>query len=307
MLAGGRLRERRRGERSGVEGSARMSMLFPEGPKLVPPPGQPVAEDPPDEPRTAEDSEPPPEPREDATAPTAPRGELLIEMGAVLALSYFVWLYVALLPAEGGDVETVTFLEDTITRIVYSLQVVLPLLYILARSGEPWSRFGLVRPWWVNDTMIGLVIFLAVIFLPEAILNLLYPGWIRAMEHEIQGDPFPLPMGAGETALLVVGLLVGAFAEELVFRGHLIPRLRQLGAGVVPAVLVSSVLFASIHLYQGFWSTGLCFVEGIVFGALFLAAGRLWPVVIAHTLFNLNVYDWADASPELVARGLSQL
>ena len=291
-------------------------MLFPGPPRLDPPPGQPKAvarpETPENGPETPRPSEGPVEFQPEAGAPTVSRRELWVEMGAVLSLSYFVWLFGALVPLSWvGEGEASPFLGDMVFSLVYDLQIVLPLVFILARGGEPWSRFGLGRPWWVHDTMVGLVIFLALIFLPKRILHLLlsdvYPGWLRALEHEAQGDLLPLPVGPGEHALLVIALFVGALAEELVFRGYLIPRLRQLGTGVVSAVLVSSALFASIHLYQGYWSTGLHLVEGFIFGALFLVAGRLWPVVIAHTLFNLNVYDWADAGTDVVSRGLFQV
>jgi len=232
--------------------------------------------------------------------PSPPRRDLLLEMGAVLALSCFVWLYSALASLWWGSGGGVTsFVDETVSYLVYDLQVFLPLLFILARSGEPWARFGIVRPRWVHDVMVGLVIFLALSFLPTFVFQALgsdfNPAWSFALGPETQENAVWLPSGSAEQALLVLGLFVGALTEELVFRGYLIPRLRQLGTGLVPAVMVSSVLFASIHFYQGGWSTGRHLVEGLLFGGLFLLAGsRLWPVVIAHALLNLHLYHGAD-------------
>lgn len=257
----------------------------------------------PADPTTWDDSpiaEPPPEGDWGPVLGPPPRRDLLLEMGAVLALSCFVWLYNALAsPWWGSGGGFTSFVDEHVSYLVYELQVCLPLLFILARSGEPWARFGIVRPRWVHDVMVGLVIFLAVFFLPTVVFRVLdadfNPAWTFALAPETQENAAWFPSGPVERALLVLGLFVGAFTQELVFRGYLIPRLRQLGTGLVPAVLVSSTLFASIHFYQGGWSTGSHLVKGLLFGGLFLLAGsRLWPVVIAHALLNLNLYYGAN-------------
>jgi len=255
----------------------------------------------PADPTTWDDSpiaEPPPEGDwGPVLGPSPPRRDLLLEMGAVLALSCFVWLYNALASLWwGGGGGVTSFVDERVSFLVYDLQVCLPLLFILARSGEPWARFGIVRP---HDVMVGLVIFLAVSLVPKLVFQVLdadfNPAWSFAIAPETQENAVWFPSGPVKRALLVLGLFVGAFKQELVFRGYLIPRLRQLGSGLVPAVLVSSALFASIHFYQGGRSTGLHLVEGLLFGGLFLHSGsRLWPVVIAHALFNLNLYYGAD-------------
>jgi uncharacterized protein len=93
--------------------------------------------------------------------------------------------------------------------------------------------------------------------------------------------------------MLVVALVNGAFAEEILFRGFLQNRLEQYlaphGRGVWIALAVTSVLFGLAHMYQG-WSgvigTGLA---GLVFGIVRLRdGGRLWGAVAAHAF-----YDWS--------------
>lgn len=93
--------------------------------------------------------------------------------------------------------------------------------------------------------------------------------------------------------MLIVALVNGALAEEILFRGFLQNRLERhlapFARGVWLPLLVTSVLFGLAHLYQG-WSgvigTGLA---GLVFGIVRLRDdGRLWGAVAAHAL-----YDWS--------------
>ena len=70
-------------------------------------------------------------------------------------------------------------------------------------------------------------------------------------------------------------------------RAYLVPRLRELGLSWVSALLISSALFASYHLYQGAASTAHVFLNGLVLGGVFLLAPRVWPLTLAHTLRNV--------------------
>jgi CAAX protease family protein len=88
---------------------------------------------------------------------------------------------------------------------------------------------------------------------------------------------------------LVMSWTLAAFMEEMIFRGWLTARVAELwrfsSSGWIAAVIVSSVLFGAVHLYQGpsgVISTGL---SGLVFGVVYLATGRnLWAPILAHGL-----------------------
>lgn len=104
-------------------------------------------------------------------------------------------------------------------------------------------------------------------------------------------------------SVLVIAVLPGV-CEELVVRGVFLPslaswsreaaaRLEARGgpsalarplAAAWPPVLASALLFAAIHLdaYRFLFTLAL----GLVFGYLRLAAGSLWPSVVAHAGFN---------------------
>ena len=102
------------------------------------------------------------------------------------------------------------------------------------------------------------------------------------------------PTSSGTVAIFVMLSLVVALAEETFFRGLILQSLRP--AGVLPAVLVSSLLFALPHLLNslgGMWdpvftlvNTFAAFGIGIVFSALVLRTGSIWPPIVLHALIN---------------------
>ena len=52
------------------------------------------------------------------------------------------------------------------------------------------------------------------------------------------------------------------------------------------AVLASSLLRGGYHLYQGYAAGLGNLVMGVVFSYVWLRTGRLWPLIVAHTLID---------------------
>ncbi len=119
-----------------------------------------------------------------------------------------------------------------------------------------------------------------------------------------------LPGGAwlsDAVALCVTGPVL-AFAEELGWRGYLLPRLLWLGEGM--ALLVSGVVWVGWHLpyilltpyyhADGNRALVLALFAGsvlafsVLFGRLRLRSGSLWPVVLGHFAHNA-AFAWIGA------------
>lgn len=89
-------------------------------------------------------------------------------------------------------------------------------------------------------------------------------------------------------------MLAVCAAEELFFRGFLLRFLMRYGA--IPAVLLSSVVFAMFHLVNPTagsalytWAQVLCaFAAGICFAAATVLSGSLLPGFVAHFLSNIT-------------------
>jgi len=90
--------------------------------------------------------------------------------------------------------------------------------------------------------------------------------------------------------LLLLSWTVAAVGEELAYRGYLQTRLRQLfgsgRAGLVSAVLVSSVLFGIAHSEQGAIGVVVITLDGMAFSVLRYRLRTLWASVLAHGFNN---------------------
>ncbi|WP_436533451.1 CPBP family intramembrane glutamic endopeptidase [Actinoplanes sp. HUAS TT8] len=115
---------------------------------------------------------------------------------------------------------------------------------------------------------------------------------------------FVVPGGAWLTdglALCVTGPIL-AFAEEIGWRGYLLPRLLWLGEGW--ALLVGGVVWVAWHLpyilltpfyhHNGNLAlfAGSVLAFSVLFGRLRLRSGSLWPAVLGHFAHNAT-FAWA--------------
>src|SRR5204863_736062 len=89
---------------------------------------------------------------------------------------------------------------------------------------------------------------------------------------------------AGNLMLVAVVVFLGPVAEEVLFRGFLLPRLAaQLGSRW--ALWASSLLFASLHFYYGINSL-LILYYGLILGWARMRSGRLASPILLHILIN---------------------
>jgi membrane protease YdiL (CAAX protease family) len=183
------------------------------------------------------------------------------------------------IPGQTGSAPS--YLPYAVHLAGISICIAFVTLYIISRSGEPWARFGLVRPKvWDIPLGFGLLILGNVLWLC---------CWGLGMFGRTEPRPFSLVQNLPVFGIMVVMNAASAFAEELVTRAYLITRLEVLLRSRGVAVSVAALLFASYHVYQGFVATIPIFVVGIVFGVVYLGIRRVWPLVIGHCLFDIEL------------------
>lgn len=181
------------------------------------------------------------------------------------------------------------FSRMLVLLIARSLQVSLPILLIIQLRNRSWKKYGLhnFRPM----TELGVAVLLM------AVSYSLYYVVALALQNSgvniaIADGALPPPQGQSTLALTTLGLILAAsaangFAEELAMRAYLIPRLKDLTGSSVIAVVLTSVLFASYHSYQGLIGVVSAFTIGLVLGTYFATTNRFYPVAIAH--FTMDV------------------
>jgi len=93
--------------------------------------------------------------------------------------------------------------------------------------------------------------------------------------------------------ITVLLLIAVAVHEELLFRALLIPLLRRIGLGWIGALLLSTALFAVLHVAQGWMAIAQVFGLGLVFGIVFVLSRSTLAVIIAHFAFDLIQFQVA--------------
>jgi membrane protease YdiL (CAAX protease family) len=210
---------------------------------------------------------------------TRPRREIWLELMAVLAIgvipsavSSFAW-------GVAPPVQWPYWL-DSLNLSVRNICISATILYLIYRSNEPWSKFGISRP-----RLIDLPVALLV---PWAYDQLWSIHWGLV---QIVLDPerlFLPPTTATDHVLMIFRSITIGFAEELVFRAYLITRLEYLLASRTKTLLITSVMFPMGHFHFGINLVIFYTAAGIMFGLIYLILRRIWPVAVGHALTDIS-------------------
>ena len=186
------------------------------------------------------------------------------------------------------------------------------------------DQFGLIPESIVGPTFTVLNKTIMYIFLPLSILALLHGRKNLLRESGLGGDfllamriagigVLPMFLGAAilsgfELRLSIQGILIGcllaAVAEELLYRSFLFGQLfRHGGWGFLPAAMVSALIFGLGHLYQSndlmtsLGIFGITFLGGLWFSWLFVEWDyNIWVPMGFHFFMNLSwtVFEVSD-------------
>lgn len=117
------------------------------------------------------------------------------------------------------------------------------------------------------------------------ILNIFFSYGMLYLSNEVLNvvPSFGLMSGSFITGSLIATIFIAPVSEELIFRGVFLNRL-QLIVPTVFAVLVSSLVFASLHSYGSIFSA---FVFAVCVAILYLKTENIFVAIFAHFLNNL--------------------
>lgn len=158
----------------------------------------------------------------------------------------------------------------------------------LAVRGWNAERLGLkpISRDFVTALALTLVVY-AVTGVIQLIAVQLAPG-IFNMETQLELVSRSIDIGT------IVGTsFVNGVFEEVFVCGYLITALRE-KRSIALAVNVSAALRLSYHLYQGAFGVIGVLPIGLLFGYVYARTGRLWPLILSHTLIDiiaLSVYN----------------
>ena len=171
------------------------------------------------------------------------------------------------------------------STILRDVGLVALVLLFLARAGQSVAAIGWTPRTLGREIVLGVVLSPVLLIGAQALETLL-----RSVGLSTPRTPTPGLVPARTVGDLLLALLlvaVVAVAEETIFRGYLILRSRRVLRSRVWAVVLSTVVFALGHGYEG--SAGVVTVgaTGLVFALIYLWRQSLVAPVVMHFLLDL--------------------
>jgi uncharacterized protein len=99
-----------------------------------------------------------------------------------------------------------------------------------------------------------------------------------------------LPSSGIEWILLFFTCFLSAYLEESYFRFYLLTKREELNLNAVSSLLLSVILFAICHIYEGPWGFLNAVISGAILGFVFLRYNSLHGIAIAHAFYNISVF-----------------
>jgi membrane protease YdiL (CAAX protease family) len=144
-----------------------------------------------------------------------------------------------------------------------------------------WSiaSFGAHVSW--KGTGAGILLFVAttlVILFCVVLTNVIAPGARNPTQTGVTVHGLTLPF-------LLLFSLVNPIYEEVLGTGYFVYALQKFG--MWPAVLASALFRTFLHSYKGLDAIVMILPMGLVFGFFYWRWRQLWPLVVAHVIFDI--------------------
>lgn len=221
--------------------------------------------------------------------PAVPRATLALELSLVLLFAFLPGLPGLLLLLLGGTQGSSGGVTQLTPAIVFGLidlalawGPVLLLGYLLVRGGEGRAAIGLGR-FRASDAGTGAALWVASWVLVYVVGSLLS----GLGSNNVDFLPKALPLWFLIVDALVIAVTAG-ITEEVVVRGYAQTRLEQLRAPTAVVIALPTTLWGLLHLYQGPGPALTILCLGLAYATWFHLTRRLWPLVIAHLMFDLT-------------------
>jgi CAAX protease family protein len=213
---------------------------------------------------------------------------LRLELGVVLLLAFSPGILGLLLLGLGpqGSAEVEAELVPSLVGIIFQLFLswspVLVIGYLLARSREGWRGIGLTR-FRPGDVGMGAVLWAASFVLVIVLAQLFQYFGQREVDFLSEG----LPLWFRVVQAVSIAVTAGV-TEEIVVRGYAQTRLEQLRVSTATILVVPTLLWGVLHVYQGLGAAMTIFGLGLMYAWYYHRTRRLWPLILAHTLFDMT-------------------
>jgi membrane protease YdiL (CAAX protease family) len=179
---------------------------------------------------------------------------------------------------QGG----MSFVLIALSSILRDLALVSLILFFLWRNCEPLIVIGWKLKNAGKEAILGIWLFIPFFFGAGLLENSL-----RRVGFTAPATPLPSLISEKNTAeflLAAVLVIVVALAEETIFRGYLILRLKNVTASTAAAVMLSAVIFSLGHGYEGSAGVITVGVMGLFFAFIYIWRQSLVAPMVMHFL-----------------------
>jgi CAAX protease family protein len=110
-------------------------------------------------------------------------------------------------------------------------------------------------------------------------------SWLQSLGLSFPTSHIPSflkPAGAGQYVVATILVIVVAISEETIFRGYLILRFKSVTGSDAAAVVISSIIFAIGHGYEGLGGVIVVGCLGAFFAVIYLWRKSLVAPVVLH-------------------------
>lgn len=145
---------------------------------------------------------------------------------------------------------------------------------------------GVTRSFRWRDPVIGIVLFCVADQAERLISFLIVSSWRLSTGHPPVHVPVSAILGAHVSALWFIYQFANPWVEELIVRGFLITEFTAL-CGTRTAIVASTLVQTSYHLYQGGVHATILSVGFLIFSIYYARTRRLGPVIAAHTIMDV--------------------
>jgi uncharacterized protein len=200
-----------------------------------------------------------------------------------IVLLCFGWFILGSVYAVSAEFRSGSFSEAGLAGMI-GLEVTLGVtaLYVLASRGFDIAALY-PRPSFAG-VLHGALLFGAAGFVAWLAISPLDPNFYNEPIERLMGGA---PIGL--VTLVSFAVVNGAY-EEIFLLGFLLRGLR--GYGLAIAIGVALLVRVLYHLYQGPMGAVYVAAVGLVFSVYYVATGRLFPVVLAHALWDIVPFMW---------------
>lgn len=203
----------------------------------------------------------------------------LRELLVVLVISTIIIIVASdIFPAieQSDDLFFIAFLSIVGLSFIWFLRGTTGLADDFKMIFKPGTRNEILYVFLIN--IIFAFLFLCLISTFDILIGLYDPTWIVGFDMD------KVDLSAGAFLISAIGTIIFApIIEELVFRGVLFNRLK-IRIGIIPAMLISSFLFAMGHSFGGMTSA---FLFGICMCILYLKTDNIIVPMSVHFINNL--------------------